>query len=135
MSSLREALQRLRSEQLPPSRSCDLADAPVRALQIHVWEGKKWVLPWAYFYAVDHQATNECEQLIFSFARHEVTAEGTCLAHLLPTIAGFRIECLRSLPASFRVQVEKSEPFITHVSVRVLVDLGSSKNAEHRGLL
>lgn len=127
MSNLREALQRLRSEQLlPTSRSCNLADSPVRALQIHVWKGKKWVLPWAYFYAVDHQGTGESEQLLFTFARHEVRAKGFCLAQLVPVIAAFRLECLRSLPEGFREHTEPGEPFVNCVKVCVTSETWSS---------
>ena len=127
MTTLREVLQSRRTAELPASRSCEIADAPVPALQIHIWSGDKWVLPWACFNAVHHQTTGESEQLTLSFARHEVLVEGTCLAPLLPAIATFRLDCLRNLPANFRTEVEKGEPFITRVSMRALSDFDSSK--------
>jgi hypothetical protein len=61
MSTLKEIIQQRRAAELPSSRSCDSAEAPVRALQIHSWNGDKWVLPWTHFSAARHQGTDETE--------------------------------------------------------------------------
>jgi len=120
MSTLQETLQQRRAAELPPSRSCDSAEAPVRALQIHSWNGEKWVLPWSHFSAAWHQGTGENEQLVLSFANHEVVLDGARLAVLLPEIASFHLDCLRDMPAEFRSQADKNEPFISRVSVRAI---------------
>ena len=122
MTTLREALQNRRTAELPAKHSCDVADVPVRALQIHAWNGGRWVLPWAHFSAAHHQRTGETEQLVLSFVRHEVHVEGTGLVLLLPAIAGFRLDCLRDLPETFRALIDKNEPFILRVSVHDVKD-------------
>ena len=117
MSTLQETLQQRRTAEPPHGRSCDSAEAPVRSLQIHSGNGDKWVLPWSQFSAARHQTTGESEQLVLSFANHEVVIDGALLALLLPEIASFRLDCLRDMPAKFRSQTD-NEPFISRVSVR-----------------
>ena len=123
MSTLQEALRLRRAAELPSSHSCDSAEAPVRSLQIHSWNGDKWVLPWTHFSAARHQGTGESEQLVLSFANHEVVLDGVRLALLLPEIASFHLDCLRDMPAKFLSQADKDEPFISRVSVRSASDL------------
>ena len=118
MSALQETLQQRRAAEQPSSRSSDSADAQVRSLQIHSWNGEKWVLPWSGFSAACHQGTGESEQLVLLFANHEVVLDGARLALLLPEIASFHLDCLRDMPAKFRSQADKDEPFISRVSVR-----------------
>jgi hypothetical protein len=122
MSTLQDALNKHRTAELAHSRSCNSAEAPVRALQIHSWNGEKWVFPWAHFSAARHQSTGESEQLVLSFANHEVVLDGARLALLLPEIASSHLDCLRDMPAKFRSQADKNEPFISRVSVRALKD-------------
>jgi hypothetical protein len=122
MSTLQETLQQRRAAEQPSSRSSDSADAQVRSLQIHSWNGEKWVLPWSHFSAACHQGTDESEQLVLSFANHEVVLDGARLALLLPEIASFHLDCLRDMPAKFRSQVDNNEPFISRVSVRSLAN-------------
>ena len=126
MSTLQETLQQRRAAELPSSRSCDSAEAPVRALQIHSWNGEQWVLPWTHFSAARHKGIGESEQLVLSFANFEVVLDGTRLALLLPEIASFRLDCLRDMPAKFRSQAGDNEPFIGRVSVRSASDLPES---------
>ena len=118
MSTLKEIVQQRRAAELPSRRSCDSAEAPVRALQIHSWNGEKWVLPWSHFSAAHHQGTGENEQLVLSFANHEVVLDGARLALLLPEVASFHLDCLRDMPAKFRSQAGQNEPFVSRVSVR-----------------
>jgi hypothetical protein len=127
MSTLQDALRQRRAAELPNSRSCDSAEAPVRALQIQSWNGEKWVFPWSHFSAACHQGSDETGQLVLSFANHEVVMEGARLALLLPEIASFRLDNLRDMPAKFRSQADKNEPFITRVSVRSAVDSQESR--------
>jgi hypothetical protein len=122
MSTLQETLRQRRAAEPPNSRSCDSAEAPVRALQIHSWNGEKWVFPWSHFSAACHQGTGESEQLVLSFANHEVVLDGAHLALLLPEIASFHLDSLRDMPTKFRSQADKNEPFITRVSVRSASD-------------
>ena len=126
MSTLKEIVQQRRAAELPSRRSCDSAEAPVRSLQIHSWNGEKWVLPWSHFSAAHHQGTGENEQLVLSFANHEVVLDGARLALLLPEIASFHLDCLRDMPAKFRSQAGQNEPFISRVSVRCLSDLSET---------
>ena len=118
MSTLQETLQQRRTAEPPHGRSCDSAEAPVRSLQIHSGNGDKWVLPWSQFSAARHQATGESEQLVLSFANHEVVIDGALLALLLPEIAGFRLDCLRDMPHESHSLVRQNEPSISRVSVR-----------------
>ncbi|MBP6507673.1 MAG: hypothetical protein KA257_08925 [Opitutaceae bacterium] len=123
MSTLQETLQQRRSAEQPSSRSSDSADAQVRSLQIHSWNGEKWVLPWSGFAAACHRGTGEGEQLLLSFANHEVVLNGERLALLLPEIASLHLDCLRDMPAKFRSLAGNDEPFISRVSVRSASDL------------
>jgi hypothetical protein len=121
MSTLQETLRLRRAAELPQSRSCDLSSAPVRTLQIHSWNGDKWVFPWAHFSAAYHQGGDN-EQLVLSFANYEVVVDGARLALLLPEIANFHLDCLRDMPAKFLSQADKKEPFISRLSVRSASD-------------
>ncbi len=94
----------------------------MRTLQIHSWNGDKWVFPWAHFSAACHQGSGESEQLVLSFANYEVVVDGAQLALLLPEIANFHLDCLRDMPAQFRSQADKNEPFISRLSVRSASD-------------
>jgi hypothetical protein len=122
MSTLQETLEQRRAAELPSSRSCDSSEAPVRALQIHSWNGEKWVLPWSHFSAACHRGTGKSEQLVLSFANHEVVLDGARLASLLPEIASFHLDCLRDMPDKFRSQASQNQPFISRIAVRVLTD-------------
>lgn len=127
MSTLQDALRQRRAAELPDGRSCESAEAPVRALQIHSWNGEKWVFPWSHFSAACQKGSGESEQLVLSFANHEVVLEGARLALLLPEIASFHLDSLRDMPAKFRSQGDKSEPFIGRVSVRSALDSQESR--------
>ncbi len=76
------------------------------------------MLPWSGFAAACHQGTGESEQLVLSFANHEVVLDGARLALLLPEIASFHLDCLRDMPAKFRSQTDKGESFISRITVR-----------------
>ena len=81
------------------------------------------MLPWSHFSAAHHEGTGENEQLVLSFANHEVVLDGARLSLLLPEIASFHLDCLRDMPAKFRSQAGQNEPFISRVSVRSASDL------------
>ena len=85
------------------------------------------MLPWSGFAAACHRGIGESEQLVLSFANHEVVLDGARLALLLPEIASFHLDCLRDMPAKFRSQANKDEPFISRVSVRSASDLPDSR--------
>ena len=123
MSTLQETLQKRRATEPPSSRSSDSAVEAVRSLQVHAWNGEKWVLPWSHFSAACHQGTGKNEQLILTFGKYEVVLDGVRLALLLPEIASFHLDCLRDMPAKFRSQEGNDEPFITRVSVRSAPDI------------
>lgn len=122
MSSLQETLRQRRALELPDSRSCDSAEAPVLALKIESWNGEKWVFPWSHFCAACHQGSGETDQLVLTFGSHEVVVDGAHLALLLPDIARFRLDSLREVPTKFRSQGDKNEPFVTRISVRSGLD-------------
>lgn len=130
MSTLKETLQQRRTAELPQSRSCDSADTPGRALQIHSWNGETWVLPWSHFIAARHLGTGESEQLVLSFTNLEVVLDGARLLSLLPGIAGFRLDSLRSLPTKYEPQGDGSEPFIKRLSVRPIGGLSAAETAD-----
>lgn len=132
MSTLQESVQKRRAAEHQAGRSCDLADESVRSLQVHSWNGEKWVLPWSHFSAARHQDTGESEQLVLSFANHEVVLDGMRLALLLPGIASFRLDRLRDMPAKFRLHEDQNEPFISRVSVRSLA--GATSELPYRAI-
>ncbi len=127
MSTLQDALRQRRAAEPPDSRTCESAGAPVRALQIQSWNNEKWVFPWSHFSAACHQGSGESEHLVLSFANHEVVLEGARLALLLPEIASFHLDRLRDMPAKFRLQADKGEPFIGRISVRSVSDSQESR--------
>ena len=127
MSTLRETLQQRRAAELPHGRSCESAETAVRTLQIHSWNGERWVFPWSHFSAARHQGAGESEQLVLSFAKHEVILDGARLAVLLAEIASFHLDCLRDMPEKFRAQAAQAEPFIARISVRSLTDASAGQ--------
>ena len=132
MSTLKETLQQRRTTELPTNPSLGPADSAVRALQIDSWNGEKWVFPWSHFSSACLQSNGKSEQLLLSFADHEVVLDGSRLELLLPEIANFNLESLRSLPAKYELQRKVSEPFIERVSVRPVGASASEKTAPFR---
>ncbi len=122
MSTLKETLQHRRMAESRVIRSYELAKEPVRSLQIHSSNGGKLVLPWSHFHSASHQGNREGEQLTLLFARHEVVLQGVRLALLLPNIARFHLAWVWNEPVEFQAEVDKSEAFISRVSVRCLAD-------------
>ena len=118
MSTLKETIVLRRAAESPSEIGCYSTDASVPALLIHAGPGEVWILPWSHFASGRYTANGSREQLTLLFAHHEVALHGTCLGSLLPEIAGFRLESLRSLPAKYEPQGNASEPFIEHLSVR-----------------
>jgi|GEM_PF-4935323 len=68
------------------------------------------------------RAAAKASNLVLSFANYEVVVDGAHLALLLPEIANFHLDCLRDMPAQFRSQADKNEPFISRLSVRSASD-------------
>jgi hypothetical protein len=128
-NSLKEALQQYREAHPPSLESYNRAYQPVRTVQIHLWNGEHWVLPWAHLVSACHQGTGESGQLVLMFAHHEVVLQGAQLVLILTEIAGFHIDCLREIPEKFRAQTCKDEPFISRISVRPLTN--SDKTEQH----
>jgi hypothetical protein len=123
MNTLKEMVRDRKAAEPSRETTSDTAEAPVRALRVHAWNGEQWVLPWGYFYFAQLQSGVDREQLVLRLAHHEVVLEGIRLALLLPEIAGFQLERLRDLPVKFQVDADKSVPFISRVSVRLAMDL------------
>ncbi|HXB01420.1 MAG TPA: hypothetical protein VNV15_01215 [Opitutaceae bacterium] len=121
-NSLKEALQQYREAHPPSLESYNREYQPVRTVQIHLWNGEHWVLPWAHLVSACHQGTGESGQLVLMFAHHEVVLQGAHLVLILTEIASFHVDCLREIPESFRAQTCKDEPFISRISVRPLTN-------------
>jgi hypothetical protein len=121
-NSLKEALQQYREAHPPSLESYNRAYQPVRTVQIHLWNGEHWVLPWAHLVSACHQGTGESGQLVLMFAHHEVVLQGAHLVLILTEISGFHVDCLREIPENFRAQTCKDEPFISRISVRPLTN-------------
>ena len=75
-NSLKEALQQYREAHPPSLESYNRTYQPVRTVQIHLWNGEHWVLPWAHLVSACHQGTGESGQLVLMFAHHEVVLQG-----------------------------------------------------------
>lgn len=56
--------------------------------------------------------------MVLFFANHEVEIRGKRLTTLMPAIAQFHLNSLRSLPAKYEPQSTGAEPFIVHLAVR-----------------
>jgi hypothetical protein len=125
--TLKEALQQYRAAHPPSLESYNRAHELVRMVQIHLWNGEQWVLPWAHLVSACHQGTGESEQLVLMFAHHEVVLQGAHLALILTEIASFHVDRLHEISESFRAQTCKDEPFISRISVRSLTDSGKAE--------
>ncbi len=126
-NSLKEALEEYRAAHPPSLKSYNRAYQPVRTVQIHLWNGEHWVLPWAHLVSACHQGTDKSGQLVLMFAHHEVVLQGAHLALILTEIAGFHVDHLHELPDNFRTQTCKDEPFISRISVRPLTNSGKTE--------
>jgi len=120
MSTLKESLIHRRIGESLSESGCYSTEASVPALSIHAENGELWVLPWSHFVSARHTGDGNGERLVLLFANHEVELHGTRLASLVPEIAGFRLDSLRSLPAKYEPQGNVSEPFIERLSVRLI---------------
>jgi len=118
MSTLQETLHHRRTGELRSESGCHSAEAPVPALLIFAADGEQWVFPWSHFVCARHLGDGENERLVLSFANHEVEMLGKRLATLMPAIAQFHLNSLRSLPAKYELQSSGSEPYILNLSVR-----------------
>lgn len=123
MSTLQEALKKLRADESLPTRSSEVGKTPLHSLQVHSWKGDKWVLPWAHFGSACHHCVGTKEYLVLSFAQHVVELEGIRLALLLSGIASQELLCLRNLPLKYDAKADENEPYISRVSVRCLENM------------
>jgi hypothetical protein len=98
------------------------APAGVGSLLVHLWDGDSWVFPWSQF--VDARLTGDvdAEELVLAFTRKAVVVRGRNLRKLLPEIAAFRVESLRSLPPAYGPSASGGEPFIADVRVLPLAE-------------
>jgi hypothetical protein len=117
MSTLKETLIHRRVEKSAAESGCHSAMDFVPALLIHAESNERWVLPWAHFVSARHQVDADREHLTLLFARHEVEVYGVRLASLLPVIAKFHLDSLRSVPAKYESLGDSDAPFIERVSV------------------
>ena len=120
MSTLKESLTHRRTGEPPSDGRCHSTDASAPALSIQAESGELWVLPWSHFVSARHTADGNGERLALLFANHEVDLHGARLASLVPEIAAFRLDSLRSLPAKYEPQGDATEPFIERLSVRLI---------------
>jgi hypothetical protein len=120
VSTLKESLTHRRIGDSPSDGICHSTDASAPTLSIHAESGELWVLPWSHFVSARHTADGSGERLALLFANHEVELHGARLASLMPEIAGFRLDSLRSLPAKYEPQGNAAEAFIERLSVRLI---------------
>jgi hypothetical protein len=120
MSTLQESLTHRRTSESPSGAGCYSTEAFLPALLIHAGNGERWVLPWAHFVSARHTGDGSREQVTLLFANHEVEIHGARLVSLMPEIAGFRLDSLRSLPAKYEPQGNASEPYIERLSVKLI---------------
>jgi hypothetical protein len=98
-------------------------------LSIQAESGELWVLPWSHFVSARLTADGNGERLALLFANHEVELHGARLGSLMPEIAAFRLDFLRSLPAKYEPQGDATEPFIERLLVRLIGALPSAETA------
>jgi hypothetical protein len=119
MSTLQETLKHRRvGESALVVSGCHTAEAAVPALLIYATDDEQLVLPWSHFVCARHRDDGESERLVLFFANYEVEILGKRLTTLMPAIAQFHLNSLRSLPAKYEPQSIGSEPFIVNLSVR-----------------
>lgn len=117
MSTLQESVEARRAAK-PAEQTCVVVSAPGPTLVVSIWQGRSWVLPWSYLVAASLVDERNPETLELSFAGHVVTITGQNLRRLLDDLAGFRIVCLRDLPADYRSRLPADAPGIAKIDVR-----------------
>lgn len=110
MSTLQETLHHRRAGELRAETGCHSAEASVPALLVFAADGEQWVLPWSHFVCARHLGDGENDRLVLSFANHEVEIRGKRLTTLMPAIAQFHLNSLRSLPANMNFRAMRPSP-------------------------
>ena len=117
MSSLQESVDARRAAK-PADFACVVVGSQGPTLTVCIWQGQIWVLPWSHFVAASIAEADKSETLELAFAAHIVAATGHNLQRVLDDLAGFRVACLRNLPADHRARFPADAPFITRLDVR-----------------
>jgi hypothetical protein len=126
MTTLRESIEQRRMAEPRIVRCYELANEPVRSLQIHLGNSEKLLLPWSRFHSAGHRSAGENEELTLMFARHEVVLRGVRLALLMPKIASLHLACVWSESVEFQAKANNKEAFISGVSVCCLGNLAGA---------
>lgn len=117
MSTLQESVDARRAAKAAEF-ACVVIAAQGPTLTVSIWQGRSWVLPWSYFVAASLADDGETETLELSFSGYVVTVTGQNLRRVLDDLAGFRVTCLRDLPADYRARLPVDAPAIAKIEVR-----------------
>lgn len=117
MSTLQESVEARRATK-PVELACVVIAPQGPTLTVSMWQGRSWVLPWSYLVAASLADEVEPETLELSFTGYVVTVTGQNLRRVLHDLAGFRIACLRDLPADYRARLPADAPGIAKIEVR-----------------
>ena len=114
MSSLADEIKLRRAAKSEPKQGCYTVKAGIPCVRIKDREGKKWILPWTHHVFSSQEVV---DQLLLTFASHEVVITGYNLEALEEDIAYHRVEKLRQVPSSY-APVPGPESIVTKIEVR-----------------
>ncbi len=105
--------RRLAGIQTPPC--VDTSErSPTQALSFSISDGETIGLMWSRFVSVRLRG----DVLTLKFAEDEVVVHGQNLSSVFKDALSQRIDCLRTIPATYRPVLGDSEPIITEIEVR-----------------
>lgn len=116
MSTLQESVDARRVAK-PTEFACVEVTSQVPSVVIYMSQRKSWVLPWSYLTTAEWEEYDAGDELILTFNTHAVTLTGRNLRQVMNDIAGFRIACLRELPAEYRSRLSAYAPVIDCIKV------------------
>ena len=122
MTTLADLLEQRKAER--PQRICCIEKDyhPVSMVTFCLWQAKEWSLPWSRLDAVTFSHEQESERVELYFSHHQVIVLGENLRRIMDDIRGFKVLCLRDLPATLRAGVRPEAVFITRLEVRLMAD-------------
>jgi len=116
MSSLATQIKLRRAATSERKQGCYSIKEGISAIRIKAGT-KNWIFPWLH-HVFSLREEEEIEQLLLTFASHEVSITGYNLAILEEDIANHRVEKLRYMPANY-VPTYGEELVVTKIEVKL----------------
>jgi hypothetical protein len=122
MSSLKEAIAARKALEPTPVCCVEKDYHPAAMVTFYPLLAKEWALPWSRLDALAFSHEEDRERIELFFPHHHVVMVGENLQGTLEPIKTFLVRALRALPASQRVKLRPTEPFIQQLDVRLLTE-------------